>query len=492
MLASLRWCVCCSLLLTLQFVASPIISTSAAEVQLGTDESTSSTRASSSQSESFVRPLTASTGIVMGFVVGVGELPEFSNDLEAVGFYLQEQLALPVKMRTFGSDDQLYNWLSRFREVDVAWLSEAFLKGLPVGDVSSLAQNPRTSGLFPSGEFVAHPGFDGELRQRISDVFLSMDQTSSGRELLARLEIEHFVASSQRQPSKVAEAVVPTGEPGSSPAEVKGIPMSVFVAGRATQTGRTPESRFLESEDDEELDALVRSPAAEEFVEPLETARSSRASDVLIASPPSRDTIDSEHVSIGFIVDDCDNLSPSKDMQKFSSYLQERLSIPVKVRNFCTEDQLYNWLIRFREVDAAWFSKQFLAELPVGEVFFLAENPSPSSVFPYGELVAHPGVDDDLRKQIGGALLSMEQTSPGRQLLAELEVSRFVAPPQRQPSAERKETAQRDEPDDSLAMSDKTSHVSESKSFDVSQGCEKSPCITTDPCMDPCETSALL
>ncbi|MDG5467956.1 TolC family protein [Deltaproteobacteria bacterium IMCC39524] len=461
--------------MTLQFVASSFVSTSAAEVQLGTDDSTSSTRASSSRSESFVSPLTTPTGIVMGFVLGVGELPEFSKDLEAVGFYLQEQLSLPVKMRTFGSDDQLYNWLSRFREVDVAWLSEDFLKSLPVGDVSSLAQSPRPSGLFPSGELVAHPGFDGELRQRISDVFLSMDQTSSGRELLARLEIEHFVASSQRMPSKVAEAVVPAGEPGSPLDEVKGIPMSVFVAGRATQTGRTPESRVLESEDDVELNALVRSPAAEDFVEPLEPASSSRAPDVLIASPPSRDTIDSERVSIGFIVDDCDNLSPSKNMQKFSFYLQEHLSIPVQVRNFCTEDQLYDWLIRFREVDAAWFSKQFLDELPVGEIFSLAENPSPSSVFPYGELVARPGVEDDLRKQISGALLSMEQTAPGRQLLAELEVSRFVPPPHRQPSPERKETVQRDDSGDYLAISDNASHLSESKSSDVSPPLLSSP-----------------
>ena len=180
-LAGRKWCVCCALLLAVQLVVSPIILPSAAEDLSGANESSQSTFG---QSGPFVDPATVPEGLVMGFVLEVNELQNSKNILGDVGLYLQEQLAMPVKMRSFDSDGQLYNWLARFREVDFAWLSQDFLKGLPVGDVSFLAKPPKASGHFPYGELVAHPGLGSELRQRVSDVFLGMEQAASGRELL--------------------------------------------------------------------------------------------------------------------------------------------------------------------------------------------------------------------------------------------------------------------------------------------------------------------
>ena len=70
----------------------------------------------------------AQSGVTFGFAVDGSGLIVSSELGEEVGRYLGKQLSLPVKVRSFTTEAHLYNWLTRFSEVDVAWLSSDFLE----------------------------------------------------------------------------------------------------------------------------------------------------------------------------------------------------------------------------------------------------------------------------------------------------------------------------------------------------------------------------
>lgn len=87
------------------------------------------------------KPALAQSGITLGFAVDGSGLIVSSELGEEVGAYLEQQLSLPVKVRSFTTEDHLYNWLTRFREVDVAWLSSALLDRIPDGELVLLSRN---------------------------------------------------------------------------------------------------------------------------------------------------------------------------------------------------------------------------------------------------------------------------------------------------------------------------------------------------------------
>jgi LPS-assembly protein len=136
----------------------------------------------------------AQPGIVVGFVVDDESLVNSSELGQQVSQYLEDQLALPVKMRSFAAEGQLYTWLVRYREVDVAWLSKAFLDTVPAGQLYSLARNREHSTDLYLGEFVSRQDANSTLRQRLRDVLTSMNETAAGRDALVQLDIDGFVA----------------------------------------------------------------------------------------------------------------------------------------------------------------------------------------------------------------------------------------------------------------------------------------------------------
>ena len=74
-------------------------------------------------------------------------------------------------------------------------------------------------------------------------------------------------------------------------------------------------------------------------------------------------TVAQAGITLGVAIDGSGPVVSSKQGQELGRVLESQLSIPVKVRSFTSEDQLYLWLTRFREVDVAWFSEDFLGEL---------------------------------------------------------------------------------------------------------------------------------
>jgi LPS-assembly protein len=145
------------------------------------------------------KPSLAQPGITVGCAVEGAGLIASPELVKEIGLYLQNQLSLPVKVRNFTSEDFLYDWLSRYREVDFAWMSEDFLEGQPAGEVSLLVDNlDHFSGSF-RGSFVARQGLKMTLVHQVKDVLLRMHDNPEGRSLLTKLEVSRFISSARGQ-----------------------------------------------------------------------------------------------------------------------------------------------------------------------------------------------------------------------------------------------------------------------------------------------------
>ena len=149
---------------------------------------------------------------------------------------------------------------------------------------------------------------------------------------------------------------------------------------------------------------------------------------VLLWGPLSKPAAAQSGVTLGFAADGAGRITSSELGEEIGRYLSGQLSIPVKVRSFATEEQLYLWLTRFHEVDVAWLSKRVLDEIPAGQLYPLARNQDHSPGLLYGEAVAWQGMNAVLRQQLRTAFLDMHESPAGRVLLSKLEINRFVSP----------------------------------------------------------------
>lgn len=148
-----------------------------------------------------VGPVAARSGITVGLSIdGAGQFdtPELEQEF---GRFLESQLSIPVKIRRFTSEAQLYVWLTRFREVDVAWLSNDFLVGVPDGQLFPLTKPLDKSATELRGEIVARQGMQAVLRQQIIDALLRAHEISSGNLLLSQLGLNRFVTLTPEQES---------------------------------------------------------------------------------------------------------------------------------------------------------------------------------------------------------------------------------------------------------------------------------------------------
>jgi len=157
---------------------------------------------------------------------------------------------------------------------------------------------------------------------------------------------------------------------------------------------------------------------------------------IVLWGPLSDSAVATPGVTLGFAVDGTGLISSAELSKELGAYLEEQLSIPVKVRNFTTEEHLYAWLTRFFEVDVAWLSEDFLQSVPEGQVLSLVRNFDHFPGIYRGRIVARPGaVSKELEEQLVNALLKMQLNEAGRALLTKMETSRFVASSRWQTSA---------------------------------------------------------
>ncbi|RME32982.1 MAG: hypothetical protein D6794_12100, partial [Deltaproteobacteria bacterium] len=97
--------------------------------------------------------------LVLGFVPGQCDLLQTRSQAEALAAYLSKRLGQPIRVRTFKSEKNLHLWLNRFREVDFAVFSEAYLKSEGRGAFIPVAGYIRRSlACDGAGRFVARRG----------------------------------------------------------------------------------------------------------------------------------------------------------------------------------------------------------------------------------------------------------------------------------------------------------------------------------------------
>lgn len=132
-------------------------------------------------------------------------------------------------------------------------------------------------------------------------------------------------------------------------------------------------------------------------------------------------------ITIGFAVDGSGLVLSTTLADEVGAYLEQQLPMPVRVRKFTKEDFLYDWLVRYREVDFAWLSKALLDKEAAGTLYPLVENQDHSQDLFKGSIVARQGQQTDLLRQVSAIFLSMHETPEGRSLLTKLGTSRFIS-----------------------------------------------------------------
>ncbi len=109
--------------------------------------------------------------------------------------------------------------------------------------------------------------------------------------------------------------------------------------------------------------------------------------------------------------------------EALAKYLQRRVGEKVEVRAFKEEKILYEWMDRYRMVDLAVLSTDFVRQQRAGAFFPLAAaDAAPLQV------VMRQGTGADLRNKCGQALVSMNGDPDGRQLLKDLGLTGFSSP----------------------------------------------------------------
>ncbi|TNF48101.1 MAG: LPS-assembly protein LptD, partial [Deltaproteobacteria bacterium] len=131
-------------------------------------------------------------------------------------------------------------------------------------------------------------------------------------------------------------------------------------------------------------------------------------------------------ITIGFAVDGSGLVISSELGEEVGLYLEKHLSIPVRVRSFTTESYLYDWLVRYREVDFAWLSKSLQDREPDGQFYPVVRNLDHFQKLFRGNVVARQGQKITLLQQVSAVFLNMDKNSEGRALLKKLEITRFV------------------------------------------------------------------
>lgn len=95
-----------------------------------------------------------------------------------------------------------------------------------------------------------------------------------------------------------------------------------------------------------------------------------------------------------------------KQTEQFLDIFEEAFQQEVAVRPFDSADELYRWLVHFRQVDFALFDDAFLADSSAGEVLPLAETPASDGATVRGRFVARQGLDAILLQDFRAALFA--------------------------------------------------------------------------------------
>lgn len=153
------------------------------------------------------RPLAGET-VTFGFVAGQGDV---RNDADAQAFAakLARQLDGPVKIHLFKTEEELRQWMSRYREVDCGWLRNSFLDGLPNGELLPMMPEGDKPGAQTPGQFVMNQGVDDKLARRLRSALQDVTSLSVAT---VQLPSERPVRSSRDENALEQEKNIPSDQ----------------------------------------------------------------------------------------------------------------------------------------------------------------------------------------------------------------------------------------------------------------------------------------
>lgn len=118
-------------------------------------------------------------------------------------------------------------------------------------------------------------------------------------------------------------------------------------------------------------------------------------------------------------------LGSEEQVRRLAAHLESRLAEPVVLRSCADETQLHDWLQRYRMVDFAPLSQDYLRGVPPGQLLLVADLHSGSAT---ATLVLRQGLRSDQQRQLRTLLANLAEEPTGRDLLTGLGDLRLTPP----------------------------------------------------------------
>lgn len=145
-----------------------------------------------------ISPVAMARDLVLGFVPEKCQLLTDVRQGELFADYLSQGLGQSVRVRVFTDERNLYHWMSRFREIDLAVFSSVYLHAHGRGHFLPLAEyidsGTRHHG---GGQVVGRNGLPGSVFVKVKQRLLDAGNILEATELLKTLRVEMFVATRQ-------------------------------------------------------------------------------------------------------------------------------------------------------------------------------------------------------------------------------------------------------------------------------------------------------
>lgn len=316
----------------------------------------------------------AQARVTFGVVPGGNNLVQSEAQARLLGEYLAGQLQQPVRVRIFKDNQVLHEWLSRFRQVDLAVLPQAYVRRQPAGEFFQLTQLPLPNHEI-SDPLVARQGLSAAFRHGLQQALLSLQQSPEGRQVLAGL-------------AGGGQAVVPAASIAKASAP------------------RSPDRKTFPVKVPATKAPVVKAPAVHAPVAAKPQPGSSLLRPVAARGSRGIAAATGGALTLGVVPDAAGSGLSEGEARALADCLQVRLGVPVAVRLFQNLTVLKDWLSRYRQIDLALLPAAYVDHQPAGEFFPLAEL-QPAGKATSDKLVMRQGFAPGLPRQVGGELADL-------------------------------------------------------------------------------------
>lgn len=126
-------------------------------------------------------PAVAQARLTLGWVPGAAILGS-EDQARRLAAHLEARLAEPVVLRSCADEAQLHDWLHRYRMVDLAPISQDYLRRVPAGQLLPLADLNSEN---RQAQLVLRQGLRGDQQLQLRTLLTNLSEEPAGRDLLA-------------------------------------------------------------------------------------------------------------------------------------------------------------------------------------------------------------------------------------------------------------------------------------------------------------------